>query len=282
MSERDDFLALVDASLRFDYQAGSVNPVDDPFTTGWRVMDEATCAHITGGRFLIEVPGGERFEIDDGGGNCLRAGVKHRITLLEGRDVVSRWSHARFTLLGNFDALSLFDVPVALSRPTAEAVGSINTDLWNLHKQPIATIADVLRRKALGMRLLDELTRGRVFRPEGLDRLRAAERVGEVLTHIGENLHRPLPVSELARTMALSPARFHSVFKDAIGSAPRDYVRVARMQRARQLLLHAELSVAEVAERVGFQDQFQFSRAFKQVVGISPLGYRQRAWATAI
>jgi AraC-like DNA-binding protein len=282
-TDRDDVLQTVDASLRFDYVAGAVNPVETPFTTGWRIMDEANCAHTTGGGFFVELDGGQRFGIADGSGDCVRAGVKHRITLTSGGGaVVSRWSHVRFVILGSIDVLSLFDVPVALERTTAEAIGRINTELWELHRSPIATIPAVLRRKALGLRLLDELTRGRAFLPDALERLRTTGRLDPVLGRIRDNLHRPLPVAELARGMRLSTARFHAVFKAAMGVAPSDYVRAARMQLARQLLVQGALTVAEVAERVGYRDQFQFSRAFKQLVGVSPLGFRRRASATVM
>jgi AraC-like DNA-binding protein len=54
------------------------------------------------------------------------------------------------------------------------------------------------------------------------------------------------------------------------------YVRRRRLQLARELLTTTSLSIGEVAERSGYDDQFHFSRAFKQAHGVNPSAYRQQ------
>ena len=62
-----------------------------------------------------------------------------------------------------------------------------------------------------------------------------------------------------------------------------DYLRCLRMDRAKQLLLAGELSVAQVADAVGFADPYHFSRVFRQHEGMPPTEYRAQArrWGVA-
>ncbi len=277
VADPDPFLALVADTLRCDYHAGAVTAVDDGFTTGWRVMDTATVAQIRGGRFRVEVDGAEPVEINDGDGNCVRAGLRHRISAISGPGVISSWSHVQFTIFGACDVLQLFAPSIALPPAIADEIGVANAQLAELHRQPITTIPQTLRRSCLGLRLLDAIVREREFRGDELERLRAIQRIGDALERIHARLDQPPTVAELARRMRLSPARFHALFKQAMGVAPSDYARSARIQRARQLLMHGALSIAEVARRVGFASPFHFSRAFKQATGLSPTRWRRLA-----
>ncbi|MFJ5533466.1 GlxA family transcriptional regulator [Streptomyces sp. NPDC093261] len=92
---------------------------------------------------------------------------------------------------------------------------------------------------------------------------------------IQENLHRVLPVSELAERANLSPRHFARVFRRVVGMTPGQYVRRLRVARARQLLEATELSVGQIASRCGFTNVETFLRAFDAFLGITPAQYRQ-------
>ncbi|WP_316742164.1 GlxA family transcriptional regulator [Streptomyces sp. MK7] len=91
---------------------------------------------------------------------------------------------------------------------------------------------------------------------------------------IQENLHRALPVSELAERTNMSPRHFARVFAQTVGMTPGQYVRRLRIARARQLLEATDLSVRQVASRCGFTAIETFLRAFAAVVGLTPAQYR--------
>ncbi|WP_265562633.1 GlxA family transcriptional regulator [Streptomyces hygroscopicus] len=92
---------------------------------------------------------------------------------------------------------------------------------------------------------------------------------------IQENLHRALPVSELADRASMSPRHFARVFRRAVGVTPGQYVRRLRIARARQLLEVTELSVGQIASRCGFTTVETFLRAFGALLGLTPAQYRQ-------
>ena len=64
------------------------------------------------------------------------------------------------------------------------------------------------------------------------------------------------------------------LFKDKIGQGPQEYLIKYRMSRAAQLLLTTGLSVNEIGNAVGYANQLHFSRAFKNVYGMSPKHFR--------
>jgi AraC family transcriptional regulator of arabinose operon len=66
------------------------------------------------------------------------------------------------------------------------------------------------------------------------------------------------------------------LFREALGMPLMEYVRQARISRARELLSMTSCSLKEIAEQLGFEDQSQLSRAFRKAEGLSPLSYRKR------
>lgn len=88
--------------------------------------------------------------------------------------------------------------------------------------------------------------------------------------HLAENLS----LADLARECALSVAQFARSFKRSTGKAPYQFLTERRIERARDLLLHTELPLADVAVCCGFADQSHFTKKFRRVVGMSPGSFR--------
>jgi AraC-like DNA-binding protein len=82
------------------------------------------------------------------------------------------------------------------------------------------------------------------------------------------------PVAELAREAGYSPDHFARVFKQIIGVSPQAYVIRARIDRAKQLLAESSLSISQIADVLGYEDLFFFSRQFKSKTGSTPRQYR--------
>ena len=100
------------------------------------------------------------------------------------------------------------------------------------------------------------------------------KKVAAAIIYMTEHLDEPPRVTALARLAALSPAHFGALFKQQTGSSPREYLHLLRIHRACQLLRRTPLSIKEIAARLGYQDQFHFSRQFKAFQGLSPTEYR--------
>jgi transcriptional regulator GlxA family with amidase domain len=92
---------------------------------------------------------------------------------------------------------------------------------------------------------------------------------------IGENLDQALPVRGLARLAHLSESRFKARFKAEVGVPPAEYVMRQRIDRAKQLLRQSDLSVTEIALRLGFSGTQYFATTFKRYAAETPSGYRR-------
>ena len=83
-------------------------------------------------------------------------------------------------------------------------------------------------------------------------------------------------VPEMAGLALLSPSRFHAVYKALFGTSPLQDVIEAKISYARSLLLSDEqLTMPEVAEKLGYNDQYHFIRQFKLITGETPGSYRK-------
>jgi AraC-like DNA-binding protein len=87
---------------------------------------------------------------------------------------------------------------------------------------------------------------------------------------------RPLDVAALARAALMSTAHFARQFRAAYGETPYAYLMTRRIERAKALLRHGDVSVTEACLAVGCMSLGSFSARFTQLVGETPTAYRAR------
>ena len=92
----------------------------------------------------------------------------------------------------------------------------------------------------------------------------------KALEYIEEYYTESIRIEEIAAFIGLSPDYFSRMFKEYTGLTPVEYIRYVRLAKAAELLRKPDISIADVAMQVGFDDQGYFSRLFKQVIGVSP------------
>jgi AraC-like DNA-binding protein len=88
----------------------------------------------------------------------------------------------------------------------------------------------------------------------------------------------PLDLDQMAAEAGFSKFYFARAFKDAYGETPANYLTRRRVERAKDLLRSANLTVTEVCMLVGFSSLGSFSTRFSELVGMSPSAF-QRASA---
>lgn len=84
------------------------------------------------------------------------------------------------------------------------------------------------------------------------------------------------PVRALAREASLSPDHYSRLFRTLNGCSPREMIQRARLRRACEMLRETSCTVGEAARQAGYADVFQFSRIFKQRIGLSPRKWREQ------
>jgi len=105
--------------------------------------------------------------------------------------------------------------------------------------------------------------------PGGLTPFQLRRAVDFIQAHLAEDVSMP----ELAAAVGLSPFHFSRLFKKSVGLSPHQYLVQRRVERARDLLLTGQSSIATVALEVGFCDQSHLAARFKRIYGLTPRAF---------
>lgn len=112
--------------------------------------------------------------------------------------------------------------------------------------------------------------------PAGLLRGLGDARLAPALREMHQQIDRRWTVAELAKVAGMSRSAFFDRFSRAVGAAPMDYLQRWRLTVAKDLLQREDLTISEVASRVGYEVATSFSAAFSREVGVSPRDYARR------
>lgn len=96
------------------------------------------------------------------------------------------------------------------------------------------------------------------------------------LQYIREHFYEDLSLEKMASVVFLNPAYFSQLFKQKTGQGYKEYVTSLRLEQAKLLLLNPKLKLAEIAERVGYQDMRHFTQMFRKKYQLTPTEYRQQ------
>lgn len=92
--------------------------------------------------------------------------------------------------------------------------------------------------------------------------------------YIKKHLSEKITVSNAADNVFLSKSYFSKIITAELGMSFNDYLKVMRIGRSKTLLRDSKMTLAEIAQEVGFVDQAYFTRVFKEQVGMTPGKYR--------
>lgn len=98
--------------------------------------------------------------------------------------------------------------------------------------------------------------------------------VKEAIKYIEGHYYESITSKDVAHHVGLSSSYFSALFRQAVGSNPSDFIIDFRLRRAKQLLKESNYRIYEIAEMVGYENNFYFNRLFKKVVGCTPKEYR--------
>lgn len=102
-------------------------------------------------------------------------------------------------------------------------------------------------------------------------------RLRPVVEYIAEHFCEKLYIEQLAAMIDVSSDYFTKMFRDSIGKTPIEYINGLRVNKAMALLADTDLSMADIADTIGFCNPNYFHKIFKQYIDISPLAYRKNA-----
>lgn len=137
------------------------------------------------------------------------------------------------------------------------------------------SLTDRLEAKALLLQLLARYIHYAEAGDTIMVKSESDKRIDAALLYINENLDKPLYNKELADLCYVHPNHFIRFFKEKTGYTPASYIKVQKMEYARRLLMDFNLSIAEIADKIGMSDLSYFSNQFKSFFSLSPREYRK-------
>ena len=90
-----------------------------------------------------------------------------------------------------------------------------------------------------------------------------------------ENYRVEINVEDYALSRGMSASNFYRIFKQISGSTPLQFILKLRLSNAQNLLENSNLTIAEIASAVGYENPLYFSRLFHKHIGVSPYEYRK-------
>ena len=100
--------------------------------------------------------------------------------------------------------------------------------------------------------------------------------ISQIKSYILEHFSGPISLDVVAEHVFLSPVYVSRLFKQATGENFTDFITRVRIEKAKELLQHPDILVADVGQRVGYPNPRYFYRVFKHMTGYTPSGYRGR------
>lgn len=111
------------------------------------------------------------------------------------------------------------------------------------------------------------------FSPECLRSTPNRSRIDQLLAHLNRHYMEPWTIPMMAAYCRLSTDYFSHQFKSTVGVSPMRFLNQLRIDHAKEILLTENLTVAEAAKLVGYDNPLYFSRVFKSSTGIPPKLY---------
>lgn len=136
-------------------------------------------------------------------------------------------------------------------------------------------VPDQLYIDALGVVLTIELARTAAVLPDGQASGLPQHKLDQVIDLIESQLQSALRLQLLADTVGMSRFHFLRAFKASTGLSPHQFVVSRRVAKARDLLSHSTMPLAEIARLSGFGSPAHFARVFSAVSGMTPSEFRR-------
>ena len=195
--------------------------------------------------------------------------IVHRITPGEDR-MIPRW--LRFSVLYDhvMDVTAWFSPPLIVKDSQAEPFIEAVDELLKLKQLP-EHIQNFRKMFVAGF-LLEHLLDVSAYQPIALE----MERIYPAITLIKDHYSEVITAQHLSDACAMSPATFYRLFYQTIHKTPMQYLEEYRLKQAARYLLSDADTLAAIADKCGYYDEFHLSRNFKKYYGISPREYKKR------
>lgn len=101
--------------------------------------------------------------------------------------------------------------------------------------------------------------------------------VNQIVDYLDAHYNEKISLDRIAQNMYLSPVYVSKIFKEETGESPINYLIKIRLEKAKDMLTSPNPeSIKKIANDVGYEDAYHFSKLFKKYYGVSPLHYKKK------
>lgn len=222
--------------------------------------------HSMGGNIVGQIDGREVC-IMSGQAICISAGTPYQ---LRTETPMSKWTHYYWIHFTGFEAAEL--LAHSGIEPNSVFDVGVGEEIFSYYERLFSEFRtqspEFEYNAALQLRyVLYSLGRARGDRKRG--------RLDRSIRYIHTHLRYELTVEELAAMEFLGVSRYRELFRQETGTSPSEYIASLRTERAKYLLSQTDMTIAEIAEAVGYENRHYFQAVFKARVGITPGAFRR-------
>lgn len=171
----------------------------------------------------------------------------------------------------NLKKLYLLELRAVLNRTLGELLGDeylpFSTEKDVFYAEESELLFQI--RKMLFIQIEEAVYKINLKREAQLDSV-----INEAIRYIEVHYSKDITLEEVAQRMNFSPYYFSKMFKKQTGINFIDFLTSVRLENAKILIQESDLSIKEVANRVGYRDPNYFSRVFKKNMGVNPSEYK--------
>lgn len=251
-------MLTLDNGHTFEYEMIGEFHSDGRWIHPARIIESYELIYVLRGTVAI-TEAGQAYEVGENRMLLLQPGLPHAGTRLTDEPVAFYWFHFKTDLAVNFKTdtgADPYDIKALLKRLLHIA---------NTPRYP------EMAADAAGLLILQELLHSGAADGLGSDAL--ANRIAEyVRIHAGH----PLTVAGVAKEFGYNPDHIGKLFRASFRMGLKEHIDQQRLRLARDLLLTTELSVKEIAVRLGWRSENHFVKFFVYHEEISPARYRNR------
>lgn len=246
-----------------DFQISAVNILHQKRSLGLKHVNRKVNGflYILHGNCRYSYRGGA-FDLSPGSVVYLPVGSEHTLTLM---DEILEFIRIDFTVTVDSEIVLFSDRPLKMrqtaSREFAEAVRIMEDKYQFIH--------DSIGKTMLICTMLQELA-------SSAENYRK-ERLAPAVRYLLENMTAKVECGKLSESCNLSSSQFYNLFHEEYGMTPLQYRDTLLVRKAETLLSDGGLSVAEIAELLGFETVAYFSRFFKKYRGVPPSRIRKES-----
>ena len=204
------------------------------------------------------------------GGKTHRSNARHMVLLPKGSSYEWRCTQSGHYVVIEFESDLTGEHPISFDLAESDTMLKALKDLekiW-LSKRPFFEMESVQITYSILLKLMKAHKDNGGYAPNA-----KKQRLLPAITYLLQHFTRPIKNEELAQQCQISTIYFRKLFVEVYGVSPIKYMHLLRIQRAKEMLRSDYGSISDVAVSLGYNNIYEFSKAFKKHTGIPPSKY---------